>query len=210
MTGVQHVTETHPLCGLFRPEVGALFYFTLLNGKPRDFQPVEGYTERGYHATSLYCLQRAVHGRSLTPGPGQLSQGGVRTDAVHYHRERFCHMTLQSCNHYIALADGPWFYAPVLLLEVKTDDPSLWTATGSRLPTSVRHHALTYPLAHSVEGFFVHMVHAAELRYVAPKCGTFNLEGAWSPGLELPAELSWAALVSRSRELAGDCSFVSQ
>ena len=118
-------------------------------------------------------------------------------------------MTLESCNHYIALADGPWFYAPVLLLEVKTDDPSLWTATG-RLPTTVRYQGLTYPLAHSVEIFFVHMVHAAELRYVAPKCGTCNPEGAWSPGVELPAELSWAALVSRSRELAGDGSFVWQ
>jgi hypothetical protein len=61
---------------------------------------------------------------------------------------------------------------------------------------------------HRIEGFYIHMVHAAELRFVAQKSQTFIIEGTWSPGLELPATLPWCDLVERSRAQAKDNSFV--
>ena len=56
-------------------------------GKRQD-RTIEENDEAGYHASSMYCLQRAIYGRVLSSGPGQLtnSKTSSRTAAVYYHR----------------------------------------------------------------------------------------------------------------------------
>jgi hypothetical protein len=184
---------------------GAWFYATLVGGEDFEYQPVADH-ERGYHSTSLYCLQRAVHNRSLTPGPGQLSPKDVRSSAVYYHREPMSRLCLGSYNHYVALRSGPWFYAVVLLLDVNPQDPRLWVG-DTRLPVTIRGQGLTYPGMHRVCGFFLHMVHAAEIRYLVEASYHVIAEGAWSGALELPADLEWNKLVERCFDLRGDQSW---
>ena len=198
----------HPLLGEMQ-NLGCLLYVTLHDGQEPDFVPGHGY-EVGYHASSMYCLQRAIYGRVLSSGPGQLtnSKTSSRTAAVYYHREQNKHLCLASYNHYVALADGPWFFAPVFVLDVAVDHPALWIGPQERLPTTIRGQGLTYHGMHRVVGFFIHMVHAAEFRFVAQKRHSFIIEGTWSPGLELPATLPWCDLVERSRAQAKDNSFV--
>ena len=88
VTGIQIVSvcRPHPLlrgC----PEIGVLFYVSLRNGMPHNFCAAEG-CEKGYHGSSMYCVHRAVHSRSLHPGPGQHKRGPHCTHGVFLlHRE---------------------------------------------------------------------------------------------------------------------------
>jgi hypothetical protein len=93
-------------------------------------------------------------------------------------------------------------------MDVRVEDKSLWISDTERLPTTIRGQGLTYHGMHRVVGFFIHMVHAAEFRFVAEKRHSFIIEGTWSPGLELPATIPWSDLVERSRAQAKDNSFV--
>jgi hypothetical protein len=175
-----------------------LFLYVRLRGEPDFDQCLGPKTEEGFHSTSMYCLHRLLVHRGLREGPGQLEVGGARTSAVYYHRSKFAHLCLGSYSHYLALYGGPWFYAPVLRLECSLEHPALYREGWTRKPTSIRGQGLTYPGAHRIVGCFIHIIHAADMRFHITPDFHQICEGRWSPNLEIPVDLPWEELVQRS------------
>lgn len=176
--------------------VGSLVYVRLRDGAdPADGPPPDTH-EWGYHATSMYCLHRAIAHRHLNAGPGQLELNGRRMlNGIYYHRSWNSCLCLQNFNHYIALKGGPWFYAPVLVLAVNRNPTD---ASGGLRATDVRGIGVTYEDSHRIVGFYMHIMHAADVRFNMTSQNTAVCEGAWAAALELPADGTWDNLLMRS------------
>jgi len=176
--------------------VGRLYFFKLRDGRcPMQQEPDPGSGRHyGYHATSMYCLHRAVGNRCLNPGPGQL--GATRgTPCVWYHLLQHARLCWKSYNHYVGLQGGPFLFAPVLLLEVVgNDDRGIY---NNRKSTVCGQHC-TYEGLHEIVGFYVHVMHIAELRYGVDASFHAMCEACWKGVLELPVNISWEELQERS------------
>lgn len=183
---------------------GVLWYVKLKGGarESGDVRSLPPGHEWGYHATSMYCLSRAVVNRKLSSGPGQLrDKSDAPFAAVYYHRTKNAYLCLGSYNHYLALGGGPWLFAPVLILDV-TEHPH--KPDGTMLKSTVRGQGLTYDGFHKVVGLYVHILHAAELRFATEADFSAIVEGAWTPALELPVDGTWDELKAKSWKMRAD------
>lgn len=189
------VPTTLPLMHSGMEGIGHLFYFDVAGDGLQPFvhDAPEGW-HYGFHATSMYCLQRVVAARELSSGPGQLTDS-MKAPAVYYHVEKFCRLCLGTYNHYIAVGNGPWFFCPILALDCRT----ILTGDCQWRKTRIRGQGLTYSGQHRIRGFFLHMFHAAEHRFRGSSDFVAIMEATWKPVLEIPPHQSWEDIVQEAR-----------
>ncbi len=179
---------------------GGRWLYMQMKGAPHPLRHAPPPNRRwGFHGTSMYCVSRALQGKSLTTGMARLTIGGSDVKGVFYHIEESSRLCQQTYMLYSAFNKGPFIFGPLIVLAADTEPcvDGVSKKSVAKRKGGVDQH-LTYAGCHEIVGVAFNIVHIAEV-LALPKASWLNLEISWLPELELGGlHFTWDDILAES------------
>ena len=151
----------------------------------------------GWHATSMYCLQRIVHENGPQEGFAENTQSGKTVKGVFYMHGPQAHCC-ENYLHHVMLDDDGWLFAPLLQLYV---DEELMRSKFGTTQTLRRGQKQRIAKKECVDlaAVYIHMVHISQVVLKPAACETLA-EPGFHPLLEIDPYENWQSICARSQE----------
>ena len=149
----------------------------------------------GWHATSMYCLQRIVKENGPRDGFASNTQGGTKVQGVFYMRGPEAHCC-ENYMHFSMLDDDGWLYAPLLQLAVD-EEANVDSGRICTLKRSVKQRIANQEFV-DLAYVYILMVHISHL-YDRGRGEYVTAEPGFHPALEIDPHEAWGTIEQRSR-----------
>lgn len=179
------------------PYPAGTWAYLSVDGTPFDVEPPAASQSRfGWHATSLYALQRILV-TGLTSGMAENVSENKTFCGIFYHIAARAHLC-SSYMHYVALDRSGWLVSPLVQIRAMSYDDRGRPTTLRR--TAKSHQNITYPGCHNIVGVWFHIMHVAEV-WKMQKALSISAEGHFWAELELDPADDWDTIKERSWQL---------
>ena len=151
----------------------------------------------GWHATSMYCLQRIVAENGPREGFAENTVAGQPTSGVFYMRGPEAHCC-ENYLHWVMLDDDGWLFAPLLQLAVDEEMNSLMKTSSTKVPRGNNQRVADAEFVDLV-AVYIHMVHITQV-VLKPKACWIKAEPGFHRALEIDPDEPWDDVCARSKE----------
>ena len=184
--------STYPFDNESMTNLGGSWLYARVKGQPRPNRDTLPAGERyGFHGTSMYCIRRAVEGRSLTTGMAEIVTGGRSYMGVYYHKSENAHLCQLTYMLYTALNMGHMLFSPLIVIRSQIEPYVNGERVTGVCKRSGVDQMLTYEGNHELVGVLFHLT-SFSIVGAKPKAHWYNVELSFLQELELPGlEYSW-------------------
>ena len=151
----------------------------------------------GWHATSMYCLQRIVAENGPREGFAQNTVAGEATYGVFWMRGQEAHCC-GNYLHWVMLDDDGWLYVTLLQLAAGEEMNSLMKTTSTKVPRGNNQRVADAEFVDLV-AVYIHMVHITQV-VLKPRVCWIKAEPGFHRALEIDPHEPWGDICARSKE----------